>query len=159
MILIKFLYIGENKMKTTIKILLTLTTISMIGIYACDGGELSSKLDGKVYTNYTDGVGLTSLTFSSNKLKMSGDGLVSLFGLAVDYTLLKNVDKNKSIYHVTMFGITGGILGIELKGDKLYLYQGEQQHENWKSADDVKFTPEYMDTNYFKFSHNLKGSK
>ena len=144
-------------MKTTIKILLTLTTISMIGIYACDGGELSSKLDGKVYTNYTDGVGLTSLTFSSNKLKMSGDGLVALFGLAVDYTLLKNVDKNKSIYHVTMFGITGGILGIELKGDKLYWYDSD----NWKSADDVKFTPEYINTNYleFKFSHNIKGSK
>lgn len=158
MILIKFLYIGENKMKTTIKILLTLTTISMIGIYACDGGELSSKLDGKVYTNYIDDV-LVSLTFSSNKLKMSGDVLSALAGLLVDSTLLKNVDKNKSIYHVTMFGITGGILGIELKGDKLYLYQGEQQHENWKSADDVKFTPEYMDTNYFKFSHNLKGSK
>ena len=84
-------------MKTTIKILLTLTTISMIGIYACDGGELSSKLDGKVYTNYTNGVGLTSLTFSSNKLKMSGDGLVALFGLAADLTLLKNVGKNKSI--------------------------------------------------------------
>ena len=145
-------------MKTTIKILLTLTTISMIGIYACDGGELSSKLDGKVYTNYIDDV-LVSLTFSSNKLKMSGDVLSALAGLLVDSTLLKNVDKNKSIYHVTMFGITGGILGIELKGDKLYLYQGEQQHENWKSADDVKFTPEYMDTNYFKFSHNLKGSK
>ena len=144
-------------MKTTIKILLTLTTISMIGIYACDGGELSSKLDGKVYTNYIDDV-LVSLTFSSNKLKMSGDVLSALAGLLVDSTLLKNVDKNKSIYHVTMFGITGGILGIELKGDKLYLYQGEQQHENWKSADDVKFTPEYMDTNYFKFSHNLKGS-
>ena len=158
MILIKFLYIGENKMKTTIKILLTLTTISMIGIYACDGGELSSKLDGKVYTNYIDDV-LVSLTFSSNKLKMSGDVLSALAGLLVDSTLLKNVDKNKSIYHVTMFGITGGILGSELKGDKLYLYQGEQQHENWKSADDVKFTPEYMDTNYFKFSHNLKGSK
>ena len=158
MILIKFLYIGENKMKTTIKILLTLTTISMIGIYACDGGEPSSKLDGKVYTNYIDDV-LVSLTFSSNKLKMSGDVLSALAGLLVDSTLLKNVDKNKSIYHVTMFGITGGILGIELKGDKLYLYQGEQQHENWKSADDVKFTPEYMDTNYFKFSHNLKGSK
>lgn len=158
MILIKFLYIGENKMKTTIKILLTLTTISMIGIYACDGGELSSKLDGKVYTNYIDDI-LVSLTFSSNKLKMSGDVLSALAGLLVDSTLLKNVDKNKSIYHVTMFGITGGILGIELKGDKLYLYQGEQQHENWKSADDVKFTPEYMDTNYFKFSHNLKGSK
>lgn len=158
MILIKFLYIGENKMKTTIKILLTLTTISMIGIYACDGGELSSKLDGKVYTNYIDDV-LVSLTFSSNKLKMSGDVLSALAGLLVDSTLLKNVDKNKSIYHVTMFGITGGILGIELKGDKLYLYQGEQQHENWKSADDVKFTPEYMDTNYFKFSHNIKGSK
>ena len=150
MILIKFLYIGENKMKTTIKILLTLTTISMIGIY--------SKLDGKVYTNYIDDV-LVSLTFSSNKLKMSGDVLSALAGLLVDSTLLKNVDKNKSIYHVTMFGITGGILGIELKGDKLYLYQGEQQHENWKSADDVKFTPEYMDTNYFKFSHNIKGSK
>lgn len=145
-------------MKTTIKILLTLTTISMIGIYACDGGELSSKLDGKVYTNYIDDV-LVSLTFSSNKLKMSGDVLSALAGLLVDSTLLKNVDKNKSIYHVTMFGITGGILGIELKGDKLYLYQGEQQHENWKSADDVKFTPEYMDTNYFKFSHNIKGSK
>lgn len=149
-------------MKTTIKILLTLTTISMIGIYACDGGELSSKLDGKVYTNYTDytyGIVLTSLTFSSNKLKMSGDGLAALFGLAGDNTLLKNVDKNKSIYHVTMFGITGGTLGIELKGDKLYLYQGDQQHEHWKSADDVKFTPEYINTNYFKFSHNLKGSK
>ena len=145
-------------MKTTIKILLTLTTICMIGIYACDGGELSSKLDGKVYTNYIDDV-LVSLTFSSNKLKMSGDVLSALAGLLVDSTLLKNVDKNKSIYHVTMFGITGGILGIELKGDKLYLYQGEQQHENWKSADDVKFTPEYMDTNYFKFSHNIKGSK
>ena len=141
-------------MKTTIKILLTLTTISMIGIYACDGGELSSKLDGKVYTNYIDDV-LVSLTFSSNKLKMSGDVLSALAGLLVDSTLLKNVDKNKSIYHVTMFGITGGILGIELKGDKLYGYDGD----NWKSADDVKFTPEYMDTNYFKFSHNIKGSK
>lgn len=158
MILIKFLYIGENKMKTTIKILLTLTTICMIGIYACDGGELSSKLDGKVYTNYIDDV-LFSLTFSSNKLKMSGDGLVALFGLAVDLTLLKNVDKNKSIYHnLTIFGMTS-MTGIELKGDKLYLYQGEQQHENWKLVDDVKFTPEYMYTNYFKFSHNLKGSK
>ena len=145
-------------MKTTIKILLTLTTISMIGIYACDGGELSSKLDGKVYTNYTDGIGLTSLTFSSNKLKMSGDVLSALAGLLVDLTLLKNVGKNKSIYHLTIFGMTS-MTGIELKGDKLYLYQGEQQHENWKSADDVKFTPEYMDTNYFKFSHNLKGSK
>ena len=142
-------------MKTTIKILLTLTTISMIGIYACDGGELSSKLDGKVYTNYTDGVGLTSLTFSSNKLKISGDGLAALFGLAVDYTLLKNVGKNKSIYHVTTFGIITSITGIELKGDKLYWYDGD----NWKSADDVKFTPEYINTNYFKFSHNLKGSK
>lgn len=141
-------------MKTTIKILLTLTTISMIGIYACDGGELSSKLDGKVYTNYIDDV-LFSITFSSNKLKMSGDGLVAFAGLLVDYTLLKNVDKNKSIYHVTMFGITGGTLGIELKGDRLYTYESQ----NWKSADDVKFTPEYMDTNYFKFSHNLKGSK
>ena len=141
-------------MKTTIKILLTLTTICMIGIYACDGGELSSKLDGKVYTNYIDDV-LVSLTFSSNKLKMSGDVLSALAGLLVDSTLLKNVDKNKSIYHVTMFGITGGILGIELKGDKLYGYDGD----NWKSADDVKFTPEYMDTNYFKFSHNIKGSK
>lgn len=141
-------------MKTTIKILLTLTTISMIGIYACDGGELSSKLDGKVYTNYTDGVGLTSLTFSSNKLKISGDGLAAFAGLLVDYTLLKNVDKNKSIYHVTVFGM-GGTLGIELKGDKLYWYDGD----NWKSADDVKFTPEYINTNYFKFSHNLKGSK
>ena len=47
--------------------------------------------------------------------------------------------------------------GIELKGDKLYLYQGERKNENWKLVDDVKFTPEYMDTNYFKFSHNLKG--
>ena len=144
-------------MKTTIKILLTLTTISMIGIYACDGGELSSKLDGKVYTNYIDDV-LVSITFSSNKLKMSGDGLVALVGLAVDLTLLKNVGKNKSIYHLTIFGMTS-MTGIELKGDKLYLYQGEQQHENWKLVDDVKFTPEYMDTNYFKFSHNLKGSK
>lgn len=141
-------------MKTTIKILLTLTTISMIGIYACDGGELSSKLDGKVYTNYIDDV-LVSLTFSSNKLKISGDGLAALFGLAVDYTLLKNVDKNKSIYHVTTFGIITSITGIELKGDKLYWYDGD----NWKSADDVKFTPEYINTNYFKFSHNLKGSK
>lgn len=141
-------------MKTTIKILLTLTTISMIGIYACDGGELSSKLDGKVYTNYTDGVGLTSLTFSSNKLKMSGDVLSALAGLLVDLTLLKNVGKNKSIYHLTIFGMTS-MTGIELKGDRLYTYEGK----NWKSADDVKFTPEYMDTNYFKFSHNLKGSK
>lgn len=141
-------------MKTTIKILLTLTTISMIGIYACDGGELSSKLDGKVYTNYIDDV-LFSITFSSNKLKMSGDGLVALFGLAVDLTLLKNVGKNKSIYHVTTFGIITSMTGIELKGDRLYTYEGK----NWKSADDVKFTPEYMDTNYFKFSHNLKGSK
>ncbi len=141
-------------MKTTIKILLTLTTISMIGIYACDGGKLSSKLDGKVYTNYIDDV-LVSLTFSSNKLKISGDGLAALFGLAVDYTLLKNVDKNKSIYHVTTFGIITSITGIELKGDKLYWYDGD----NWKSADDVKFTPEYINTNYFKFSHNLKGSK
>lgn len=144
-------------MKTTIKILLTLTTISMIGIYACDGGELSSKLDGKVYTNYIDDV-LASLTFSSNKLKMSGDVLSALAGLLVDLTLLKNVGKNKSIYHLTIFGMTS-MTGIELKGDKLYLYQGEQQHENWKLVDDVKFTPEYMDTNYFKFSHNLKGSK
>lgn len=142
-------------MKTTIKILLTLTTISMIGIYACDGGELSSKLDGKVYTNYTDGIGLTSLTFSSNKLKMSGDVLSALAGLLVDLTLLKNVGKNKSIYHVTTFGIITSMTGIELKGDRLYTYEGK----NWKSADDVKFTPEYMDTNYFKFSHNLKGSK
>lgn len=142
-------------MKTTIKILLTLTTISMIGIYACDGGELSSKLDGKVYTNYTDGVGLTSLTFSSNKLKMSGDVLSALAGLLVDLTLLKNVGKNKSIYHVTTFGIITSMTGIELKGDRLYTYESQ----NWKSADDVKFTPEYMDTNYFKFSHNLKGSK
>ena len=141
-------------MKTTIKILLTLTTISMIGIYACDGGELSSKLNGKVYTNYIDDV-LVSLTFSSNKLKISGDGLAALFGLAVDYTLLKNVDKNKSIYHVTTFGIITSMTGIELKGDKLYWYDGD----NWKSADDVKFTPEYINTNYFKFSHNLKGSK
>ena len=140
-------------MKTTIKILLTLTTISMIGIYACDGGELSSKLDGKVYTNYIDDV-LVSLTFSSNKLKISGDGLAAFAGLLVDYTLLKNVDKNKSIYHVTVFGM-GGTLGIELKGDRLYTYEGK----NWKSADDVKFTPEYINTNYFKFSHNLKGSK
>ncbi len=145
-------------MKTTIKILLTLTTISMIGIYACDGGELSSKLDGKVYTNYTDGVGLTSLTFSSNKLKMSGDVLSALAGLLVDLTLLKNVGKNKSIYHLKIFGMTS-MTGIELKGDKLYLYQGEKKNENWKLVDDVKFTPEYMDTNYFKFSHNLKGSK
>ena len=144
-------------MKTTIKILLTLTTISMIGIYACDGGELSSKLDGKVYTNYIDDV-LVSITFSSNKLKMSGDVLSALAGLLVDLTLLKNVGKNKSIYHLTIFGMTS-MSGIELKGDKLYLYQGEQQHENWKLVDDVKFTPEYMDTNYFKFSHNLKGSK
>ena len=144
-------------MKTTIKILLTLTTISMIGIYACDGGELSSKLDGKVYTNYIDDV-LVSLTFSSNKLKMSGDVLSALAGLLVDLTLLKNVGKNKSIYHLTIFGMTS-MTGIELKGDKLYLYQGEQQHENWKLVDDVKFTPEYMDTNYFKFSHNLNGSK
>lgn len=141
-------------MKTTIKILLTLTTISMIGIYACDGGELSSKLDGKVYTNYIDDV-LFSITFSSNKLKMSGDGLAAFAGLLVDYTLLKNVNKNKSIYHVTMFGITGGTLGIELKGDRLYTYESQ----NWKSADDVKFTPEYINTNYFKFSHNLNGSK
>ena len=141
-------------MKTTIKILLTLTTISMIGIYACDGGELSSKLDGKVYTNYTDGVGLTSLTFSSNKLKMSGDGLVAFAGLLVDLTLLKNVGKNKSIYHLTIFGMTS-MTGIELKGDRLYTYESQ----NWKSADDVKFTPEYINTNYFKFSHNLKGSK
>ena len=146
-------------MKTTIKILLTLTTICMIGIYACDGGELSSKLDGKVYTNYIDGVGLTSLTFSSNKLEMSGNGLSALTGLLVDLTLLKNVNKNKSIYHLTVFGIITSMTGIELKGDKLYLYQGEKQYENWKSADDVKFTPEYMDTNYFKFSHNLKRSK
>ena len=144
-------------MKTTIKILLTLTTICMIGIYACDGGELSSKLDGKVYTNYIDDV-LVSLTFSSNKLKMSGDVLSALAGLLVDLTLLKNVGNNKSIYHLTIFGMTS-MTGIELKGDKLYLYQGEQQHENWKLVDDVKFTPEYMDTNYFKFSHNIKGSK
>ena len=141
-------------MKTTIKILLTLTTISMIGIYACDGGELSSKLDGKVYTNYIDDV-LVSITFSSNKLKMSGDWQAALFGLAVDLTLLKNVGKNKSIYHVTTFGIITFMTGIELKGDKLYWYDGD----NWKSADDVKFTPEYINTNYFKFSHNLKGSK
>lgn len=141
-------------MKTTIKILLTLTTISMIGIYACDGGELSSKLNGKVYTNYIDDV-LVSLTFSSNKLKISGDGLAAFAGLLVDYTLLKNVDKNKSIYHVTTFGIITSMTGIELKGDKLYWYDGD----NWKSADDVKFTPEYINTNYFKFSHNLKGSK
>ena len=145
-------------MKTTIKILLTLTTISMIGIYACDGGELSSKLDGKVYTNYIDDV-LVSITFSSNKLKMSGDWQAALFGLAVDLTLLKNVGKNKSIYHVTTFGIITFMTGIELKGDKLYLYQGEKKNENWKLVDDVKFTPEYMYTNYFKFSHNLKGSK
>lgn len=145
-------------MKTTIKILLTLTTICMIGIYACDGGELSSKLDGKVYTNYIDDV-LVSLTFSSNKLKMSGDVLAALVGLAVDYTLLENVDKNKSIYHVTAFGIMTSMTGIELKGDKLYLYRDVYSEESWKSADDVKFTPEYMDTNYFKFSHNIKGSK
>lgn len=144
-------------MRLTIKILLTLTAIFMIGIYACDGGELSSKLDGKVYTNYIDGV-LISLTFSSNKLKMSGDGLVAFAGLLVDLTLLKNVDKNKSIYSVSLFGLTS-MTGIELKGDKLYIYQREEQGEVWKSADDVKFTPKYMDTNYFKFSHNIKGSK
>ena len=144
-------------MRLTIKILLTLTAIFMIGIYACDGGELSSKLDGKVYTNYIDGV-LISLTFSSNKLKMSGDGLVAFAGLLVDLTLLKNVDKNKSIYSASVFGLTS-MTGIELKGDKLYIYQGEKQEEVWKSADDVKFTPEYMETNYYKFSHNIKGSK
>lgn len=144
-------------MRLTIKILLTLTAIFMIGIYACDGGELSSKLDGKVYTNYIDGV-LISLTFSSNKLKMSGDGLVAFAGLLVDLTLLKNVDKNKSIYSASVFGLTS-MTGIELKGDKLYIYQGEKQEEVWKSADDVKFIPKYMDTNYFKFSHNIKGSK
>ena len=144
-------------MRLTIKILLTLTAIFIIGIYACDGGELSSKLDGKVYTNYIDGV-LISLTFSSNKLKMSGDGLVAFAGLLVDLTLLKNVDKNKSIYSASVFGLTS-MTGIELKGDKLYSYQGEEQGETWKSADDVKFTPKYMDTNYFKFSHNIKGSK
>lgn len=144
-------------MRLTIKILLTLTAIFMIGIYACDGGELSSKLDGKVYTNYIDGV-LISLTFSSNKLKMSGDGLVAFAGLLVDLTLLKNVDKNKSIYSASVFGLTS-MTGIELKGDKLYSYQGEEQGETWKSADDVKFIPKYMDTNYFKFSHNIKGNK
>lgn len=144
-------------MRLTIKILLTLTAIFMIGIYACDGGELSSKLDGKVYTNYIDGV-LISLTFSSNKLKMSGDGLNALAGLLVDLTLLKNVDKNKSIYSASVFGLTS-MTGIELKGDKLYSYQGEEQGETWKSADDVKFIPKYMDTNYFKFSHNIKGNK
>ena len=145
-------------MKTTIKILLTLTTICMIGIYACDGGELSSKLDGKVYTNYIDDV-LVSLTFSSNKLKVSGDGLAAFVGLLFDLTLLENVDKNKSIYHSTTFGIITSMIGIELKGDKLYLYNNDNSEERWKSADDVKFTPEYMDTNYFKFSHNIKGSK
>ena len=145
-------------MRLTIKILLTLTAIFMIGIYACDGGELSSKLDGKVYTNYTDGIGLTSLTFSSNKLKMSGDGLAAFAGLLVDLTLLKDVDKNKSIYNFSVFGWTS-MTGIELKGDKLYIYQGEKQEEVWKSADDVKFIPKYMDTNYFKFSHNIKGNK
>lgn len=144
-------------MRLTIKILLTLTAIFMIGIYACDGGELSSKLDGKVYTNYIDGV-LISLTFSSNKLKMSGDGLVAFAGLLVDLTLLKNVDKNKSIYSASVFGLTS-MTGIELKGDKLYSYQGEEQGETWKSADDVKFIPKYMNTNYFKFSHNIKGNK
>lgn len=144
-------------MRLTIKILLTLTAIFMIGIYACDGGELSSKLDGKVYTNYINGI-LTSLTFSSNKLKMSGDGLVAFAGLLVDLTLLKDVDKNKSIYSVSVFGLTS-MTGIELKGDKLYIYQGEEQGETWKSADDVKFIPKYMDTNYFKFSHNIKGNK
>lgn len=144
-------------MRLTIKILLTLTAIFMIGIYACDGGELSSKLDGKVYTNYIDGV-LISLTFSSNKLKMSGDGLVAFAGLLVDLTLLKNVDKNKSIYSASVFGLTS-MTGIELKGDKLYSYQGEEQGETWKSADDVKFIPKYMDTNYFKFSHNINGNK
>ena len=145
-------------MRLTIKILLTLTAIFMIGIYACDGGELSSKLDGKVYTNYADGVGVTSLTFSSNKLKMSGDGLVALAGLLVDLTLLENIDKNKSIYNFSVFGWTS-MTGIELKGDKLYIYQGEEQGETWKSADDVKFIPKYMNTNYFKFSHNIKGNK
>ena len=145
-------------MKTTIKILLTLTAICMIGIYACDGGELSSKLDGKVYTNYVDDV-LFSLTFSSNKLKVSGDGLAAFVGLLFDLTLLENVDKNKSIYHSTTFGIITSMIGIELKGDKLYLYNNDNSEERWKSADDVKFTPEYMDTNYFKFSHNIKGSK
>lgn len=140
-------------MRLTIKILLTLTAIFMIGIYACDGGELSSKLDGKVYTNYADGI-LISATFSSNKLKMSGDGLNALAGLLVDLTLLKNVDKNKSIYSLSAFGLTS-IIGIELKGDKLYSYH----EEVWKSADDVKFTPEYMETNYYKFSHNIKGNK
>lgn len=145
-------------MRLTIKILLTLTAIFMIGIYACDGGELSSKLDGKVYTNYTDGIGLTSLTFSSNKLKMSGDLLSAFAGLLVDLTLLKDVDKNKSIYNFSVFGWTS-MTGIELKGDKLYIYQGEKQEEVWKSADDVKFIPKYMDTNYFKFSHNINGNK
>ena len=145
-------------MKTTIKILLTLTAICMIGIYACDGGELSSKLDGKVYTNYVDDV-LFSLTFSSNKLKVSGDGLAAFVGLLFDLTLLENVDKKKSIYHSTTFGIITSMIGIELKGDKLYLYNNDNSEERWKSADDVKFTPEYMDTNYFKFSHNIKGSK
>lgn len=145
-------------MRLTIKILLTLTAIFMIGIYACDGGELSSKLDGKVYTNYTEGIGLTSLTFSSNKLKMSGDLLSAFAGLLVDLTLLKDVGKNKSIYNFSVFGWTS-MTGIELKGDKLYIYQGEKQEEVWKSADDVKFTPKYMDTNYFKFSHNIKGNK
>ncbi|WP_432632838.1 hypothetical protein [Brachyspira sp.] len=144
-------------MRLTIKILLTLTAIFMIGIYACDGGELSSKLDGRVYTNYTDSGVLMSLTFSSNKLKMYGDGLAALAGLLVDYTLLKNVDKNKSIYSVSGFGLTS-IIGIELKGDKLHWYE-EAQGETWKSADDVKFTPKYMNTNYFKFSHNIKGNK
>lgn len=144
-------------MRLTIKILLTLTAIFMIGIYSCDGGELSSKLDGKVYTNYINGI-LTSLTFSSNKLKISGDGLAAFAGLLFDLSLLKNVDKNKSIYSVSVFGLTY-MTGIELKGDKLYLYGEEAQGETWKSADDVKFTPKYMDTNYFKFSHNIKGSK
>ena len=89
---------------------------------------------------------------------MSGDVLSALAGLLVDLTLLKNVGNNKSIYHLTIFGMTS-MTGIELKGDKLYLYQGKRKNENWKLVDDVKFTPEYMDTNYFKFSHNLKGSK
>ena len=107
----------------------------------------------KFIRNYIDGV-LMSATFSSNKIKISGDGLNALAGLLADYTLLKNVDKNKSIYSVSAFGLTS-IIGIELKGDKLYSYH----EEVWKSADDVKFTPEYMETNYYKFSHNIKGSK
>ena len=93
-------------MKTTIKILLTLTTISMIGIYACDGrNRLFFKIRRKsLYKLYRWYRIKPLLTFSSNKLKMSGDVLSALAGLLVDLTLLKNVGKNKSIYHLTIFG-------------------------------------------------------